>query len=181
MIFPSNRVRIVVATKPVDFRSQHDGQAGRAEQATQEEVARIGEPPIMSHPAIFSNKVYVSPMPGNAKISFREARRASGEDLESAARGGVPATLRSRRPASPPRVDTESGRNAARALRRLDAPSYTMIATLERSGPRASLIHAFIPRTNLAALRCVIWRPLMTRNASRQVLSDVVTESRTAF
>ena len=25
MIFPSNRVRIVVATKPVDFRRQHDG------------------------------------------------------------------------------------------------------------------------------------------------------------
>ncbi len=25
MIFPSNRVRIVVATKPVDFRKQHDG------------------------------------------------------------------------------------------------------------------------------------------------------------
>ena len=25
MIFPSHRVRIVVATKPVDFREQHDG------------------------------------------------------------------------------------------------------------------------------------------------------------
>ena len=25
MIFPSNRVRIVVATKPVDFRRGHDG------------------------------------------------------------------------------------------------------------------------------------------------------------
>ena len=25
MIFPSNRVRIVIATKPVDFRRQHDG------------------------------------------------------------------------------------------------------------------------------------------------------------
>ena len=25
MIFPSNRVRIVVATRPVDFRKQHDG------------------------------------------------------------------------------------------------------------------------------------------------------------
>ena len=25
MIFPSNRVRIVVETKPVDFRRQHDG------------------------------------------------------------------------------------------------------------------------------------------------------------
>ena len=25
MIFPSNRVRIVIATKPVDFRKQHDG------------------------------------------------------------------------------------------------------------------------------------------------------------
>ena len=25
MIFPSNRVRIMVATKPVDFRKQHDG------------------------------------------------------------------------------------------------------------------------------------------------------------
>lgn len=27
MIFPSNRVRIVVATKPVDFRKGHDGLA----------------------------------------------------------------------------------------------------------------------------------------------------------
>ena len=27
MIFPSNRVRIVIATKPVDFRKGHDGQA----------------------------------------------------------------------------------------------------------------------------------------------------------
>jgi hypothetical protein len=25
MIFPSNRVRIMVATKPVDFRKGHDG------------------------------------------------------------------------------------------------------------------------------------------------------------
>ena len=25
MIFPSNRVRIVVAARPVDFRNQHDG------------------------------------------------------------------------------------------------------------------------------------------------------------
>ncbi len=28
MIFPSNRVRIMVATKPVDFRKGHDGLAG---------------------------------------------------------------------------------------------------------------------------------------------------------
>ena len=27
MMFPSNRVRIVVATKPVDFRKGHDGLA----------------------------------------------------------------------------------------------------------------------------------------------------------
>lgn len=27
MIFPSNRVRILVATKPVDFRKGHDGLA----------------------------------------------------------------------------------------------------------------------------------------------------------
>ena len=27
MIFPSNRVRITVATKPVDFRNGHDGLA----------------------------------------------------------------------------------------------------------------------------------------------------------
>lgn len=27
MIFPSNRVRIVIATKPVDFRKGHDGLA----------------------------------------------------------------------------------------------------------------------------------------------------------
>ena len=27
MMFPSNRVRIVIATKPVDFRKGHDGLA----------------------------------------------------------------------------------------------------------------------------------------------------------
>ena len=31
MIFPSNRVRIVVATKPVDFRRGHDGLAARVQ------------------------------------------------------------------------------------------------------------------------------------------------------
>ena len=32
MIFPSNRVRIMVATKPVDFRRQHDGLCGLCEE-----------------------------------------------------------------------------------------------------------------------------------------------------
>lgn len=33
MIFPSNRVRIVVATKPVDFRKGHDGLAALVQSA----------------------------------------------------------------------------------------------------------------------------------------------------
>ncbi len=46
--------------------------------ASAEEEARIAETP-----AVFANKVYVSPQPGGAKITFAEARRASGEDLAS--------------------------------------------------------------------------------------------------
>ena len=48
------------------------------QQATQEEEARIGETP-----AVFANKVYVSPLPGGAKITFAEARGVSGENRAS--------------------------------------------------------------------------------------------------
>ena len=43
-----------------------------------EEEARIAETP-----AVFANKVYVSPMPGGATITFAEARRVSGENRAS--------------------------------------------------------------------------------------------------
>ena len=43
-----------------------------------EEEARIAETP-----AVFANKVFVSPQPGGAKITFAEARRATGENLAS--------------------------------------------------------------------------------------------------
>ena len=43
--------------------------------ASAAEEALIGE-----IPAVFVNKVFVSPMPGGAKITFAEARRAAGED-----------------------------------------------------------------------------------------------------
>ena len=46
--------------------------------ASPEEEGRIAETP-----AVFANKVYVSPMPRGAKITFAEARRLSGEDRES--------------------------------------------------------------------------------------------------
>ena len=46
--------------------------------ASAEEEARIGE-----MPAVFANKVYVSPMPGGAKITFAEARRTAGENRAS--------------------------------------------------------------------------------------------------
>ena len=46
--------------------------------ASSEEEARIAETP-----AVFANKVYVSPMPGGAKITFAEARRVSGENRAS--------------------------------------------------------------------------------------------------
>ena len=37
MIFPSNRVRVVVATKPVDFRKQHDGLVAYVKSALRKE------------------------------------------------------------------------------------------------------------------------------------------------
>jgi len=46
--------------------------------ASAEEEARIGETP-----AVFANKVFVSPMQGGAKITFAEARRVSGEEAAS--------------------------------------------------------------------------------------------------
>ena len=46
--------------------------------ASAEEEARIAETP-----AVFANKVFVSPKPGGAKITFAEARRTSGEDVAS--------------------------------------------------------------------------------------------------
>ena len=46
--------------------------------ASAEEEARIAETP-----AVFANKVFVSPKPGGAKITFAEARRTSREDVAS--------------------------------------------------------------------------------------------------
>ena len=46
--------------------------------ASPDEETRIAETP-----ALFANKVYVSTMPGGAKITFAEARRVSGEDRAS--------------------------------------------------------------------------------------------------
>ena len=46
--------------------------------ASAEEEARIAETP-----AVFANRVFVSPKPGGAKITFAEARRTCGEDLAS--------------------------------------------------------------------------------------------------
>ena len=46
--------------------------------ASAEEEARIAETP-----ALFANKVFVSPQPGGAKITIAEARRMSGEELAS--------------------------------------------------------------------------------------------------
>ena len=48
------------------------------EQASPEDEARIGETP-----AVFANKIYVTPLPGGAKITFAEARPVSGEDRAS--------------------------------------------------------------------------------------------------
>ncbi len=46
--------------------------------ASAEEEARIAETP-----AVFANKVFISPLPGGAKITFAEARRKPGEDSAS--------------------------------------------------------------------------------------------------
>ena len=50
MIFPSNRVRIMVATKPVDFRKGHDGLA-----------------------ALVKNQVTKLRESGNSEVAFRVA------------------------------------------------------------------------------------------------------------
>ena len=54
------------------------GNRDTPQSASTEEEARIGE-----MPAVFANKVYVSPLPGGAKVTFAETRRASGEELAS--------------------------------------------------------------------------------------------------
>ena len=46
--------------------------------ASAEEEARIGE-----MPAVFANKVYVTRLPGGAKITFAEARQTQGGDRAS--------------------------------------------------------------------------------------------------
>ena len=46
--------------------------------ASPEEETRIGETP-----AIFANKVYLSPLPGGAKITFAEALRVPGKNEAS--------------------------------------------------------------------------------------------------
>ncbi len=46
--------------------------------ASPDEETRIAETP-----AVFANKIYVSPLPGGAKITFAEARRVSGKDRAS--------------------------------------------------------------------------------------------------
>ncbi len=51
MIFPSNRVRIVVATKPVDFRKGHDGLA-----------------------ALVKNELHKDPLQGRSSYSGRGKR-----------------------------------------------------------------------------------------------------------
>ena len=43
MIFPSNRVRIVVATKPVDFRRQHDGLVAHVKSALRRDATRLSD------------------------------------------------------------------------------------------------------------------------------------------
>ncbi len=45
------------------------------ESASPEEEARIAETP-----AVFANKIYMTPLPGGARITFAEARPISGED-----------------------------------------------------------------------------------------------------
>ena len=49
MIFPSNRVRIMVATKPVDFRKGHDGLASMAQ-------AELGFAPKAGVMVVFRSK-----------------------------------------------------------------------------------------------------------------------------
>jgi transposase len=42
MIFPSNRVRIMVATKPIDFRKGHDSLAAMVKNELRKDLNRAG-------------------------------------------------------------------------------------------------------------------------------------------
>ncbi len=52
MIFPSNRVRIMVATKPVDFRQGHDGLAALVKNP------KSGQAPIGRHLKIWRSTAW---------------------------------------------------------------------------------------------------------------------------
>ena len=43
MIFPSNRVRIMVATKPIDFRKGHDSLAAMVKNELRKDPGRVWE------------------------------------------------------------------------------------------------------------------------------------------
>ena len=62
------------ATAMEDFMAGQDA----PQPASPDEEARIAETP-----AVFANKVYVSPLPGGAKVTFSEARLVSGDVLAS--------------------------------------------------------------------------------------------------
>ncbi len=90
---------------------------GAPQSASPEEEARIAETP-----AVFANKVHVSPcrMAQRSHLPKPAGRPAR---ICLAARGGNPAVRRSRRPAPLARLDRRHRRYAARALRRFDALS----------------------------------------------------------
>ena len=87
--------------------------------ASAEEETRIGETP-----AVFANKVYVSPVAGGAKITFAETQRVSGADRASPSAWRYSCNT----PISPSCDACSTGRppcrrHAAGGLRRLDALS----------------------------------------------------------
>lgn len=67
MIFPSNRVRIMVATKPVDFRKGHDG------------LATLVKNELHKDP--FTGTVFVFRSRKGTMTQYREFRSQIGSDL----------------------------------------------------------------------------------------------------
>ncbi|MBN7807942.1 transposase [Agrobacterium tumefaciens] len=72
MIFPSNRVRIMVATKPVDFRKGHDGLAALVKNELRKDAV-IGRMRIEG--ALFLRQPRPFLLPDHAKTCFLDLAR----------------------------------------------------------------------------------------------------------
>ena len=92
MMMPSHRVRILVATQPVDFRKGHDGLAALVQSALKEDpftgpVFVFRDQPLMGSTGSRPTSAAVPPGPGNGSRPDKRERHplnaASGEWLQT--------------------------------------------------------------------------------------------------